>query len=407
MTMFRITMIVLMILTAPTGFLWSSGNRETELSSPSAPSSADPGTAGAVVDTEIDTAAGTLMIRDATGREVEIPDNPEYIICSGPGALRLVSYLGAQDRVVAVDDMETRRPAYDARPYAMANPQFKKLPTFGEFRGHDNPELIVALDPQPQLIFKTYPSMGTDPVELQRKTGIPVLCLNYGNLFEGREDLYTSLRTIARILHRGARAEEIIEYIESTIDDLEERTGDLSEEDKPSCYVGGIAFKGPHGFQSTEPIYPPFFFLNARNVAYDSSAEYGELEHANVAKESIVMWNPEVLFVDVSTLQSDPQGSAIYELVHDPAYRGLSAVRTGEVYGMLPYNWYTQNFGSILANAYFAGSVLYPSRFDDMDPEQKADEIYRFLVGAAVFNDLNASFGNCAFRRIDLKQWIR
>ena len=40
-----------------------------------------------------------------------------------------------------------RRNELDARPYALANPQFKTMPVFGQFRGQDNPEQILSLSP--------------------------------------------------------------------------------------------------------------------------------------------------------------------------------------------------------------------------------------------------------------------
>ncbi|MBN1834426.1 MAG: iron ABC transporter substrate-binding protein [Spirochaetales bacterium] len=344
-----------------------------------------------------------LVVVDALGREIRLPQSPERVICSGPGCLRLLTYLQAQGLAVAVDDMEGRRPMFDARPYALANPQFKELPLFGEFRGHDNPELIVALDPRPELIFKTFPSMGTDPMELERKTGIPVLTLEYGDLFGRKEDFHRALRTMAEVLGRSERAEEVIAYIDGAVADLQARTSGIPEGEKRSCYVGGIASRGPHGFQSTEPAYPPFLFVNAANVAYDPEKSPKELEHADMAKEQIVAWDPEVLFVDVSTIQADPQANAMYELRNDPAYRGLRAVKSGEVYGVLPYNWYTVNFGSILADAYFVGKVLYPERFADVDPAAKADEIYTFLVGGPVFQELNEAFQGLVFERIPLE----
>jgi iron complex transport system substrate-binding protein len=143
-------------------------------------------------------------------------------------------------------------------------------------------------------------------------------------------------------------------------------------------------------------------FVNADNVAYAPGRSLAELEHADVAKEQIVVWDPDVLFVDVSTLQSDPQASAVYELQNDPAYTGLTAVHRGEVYGVLPYNWYTGNYGSILADAYFVGKVLYPERFRDIEPAAKSDEIYGFLVGKAVFQQLNQAFQGMVFRKIPL-----
>jgi iron complex transport system substrate-binding protein len=343
-----------------------------------------------------------IIVADGLGREISVPRNPEHVICSGAGSLRLLTYLQAQDRVVAVDDMEGQRPRFDARPYALANPQFAQLPLFGEFRGHDNPELIAALDPQPQVIFKTFSSTGTDPLELERQTGIPVVVLNYGDLFTYREDFYTALRTMALVMDRRERAEEVIAFFEAAIADLDGRSADIPPEEKRSCYVGGIAYRGPHGFQSTEPTYPPFMFVNADNVAYAPGRSLAELEHADVAKEQIVVWDPDVLFMDVSTLQSDPQASAVFELQNDPAYTGLTAVHRGEVYGVLPYNWYTGNYGSILADAYFVGKVLYPERFRDIEPAAKSDEIYGFLVGKAVFQQLNQAFQGMVFRKIPL-----
>jgi iron complex transport system substrate-binding protein len=64
---------------------------------------------------------------------------------------------------------------------------------------------------------------------------------------------------------------------------------------------------------------------------------------------------------------------------------------------VLPYNWYSQNFESILANAYFVGKILYPDRFADVDPIAKADEIYSFVVGKPVFEEMNRTFSGLAF----------
>ena len=72
----------------------------------------------------------------------------------------------------------------------------------------------------------------------------------------------------------------------------------------------------------------------------------------------------------------------------------------GKVYGLLPYNWYTRNFGSILANAYYIGTVVHPEAFKDVDPAATADEIYTFLVGKPVFKDMSALFGGMAYRKV-------
>jgi ABC-type Fe3+-hydroxamate transport system, periplasmic component len=347
--------------------------------------------------------AASRAVVDASQRTVHVPDSVERVICSGSGCLRLLTYLNAQSLAVAVDDIESRRRSFDARPYALANPQFRTLPIFGEFRGHDNPELIMTLEPQPQVILKTYASsMGYDPVELQAKTHIPVVVLNYGNLGELRPQLYQTLRTMGEVVGRQQRAEAVITFIEEQIADLARRTGDIPENERPSVFVGGVAFKGPHGYQSTEPAYPPFSFVNARNLAYDKGITGKELTHSDVSKEKIIEWNPDYLFLDLATLQLGDNAGGLFELRTDPAYRTLSAVRDGKVYGLLPYNWYTKNYGSILANAFFIGKLIYPERFADVDPAAKADEIYSFLVGKPVFREMNDMFHGLAYTPLEV-----
>lgn len=377
----KIGLIVCMCLSAL--MLWAGGSSES-------------------AETEVST-ENLLTVTDSFGREVTVPDNPSRIICSGPGALRLAVYLQAEDRVIAVDDIEKRRSTFDARPYAIAHPELKELPLFGEFRGHDNPELILGLEPQPQVIFKTYPKMGYDAEELQKKTGIPVVTLEYGDLSGNRDALFSSLRLMGDVLNKEERAEDVIEFMSAAISDLEQRTAGIPMDDKISCYVGGIAFKGPHGIQSTEPAYPPFIFINARNVAFDSEKPLREQLHADVAKEKILEWDPDILFIDTSTLQSGDKSGALYQLMNDGIFENMKAVKSGEVYGLLPYNWYTRNFGSVLANAYYAGTILYPDNFGDINPEEKADEIYSFLDGDPVLTQMNESFSGMAFSRIPVK----
>jgi iron complex transport system substrate-binding protein len=347
----------------------------------------------------------TITVTDALGRTVEVPKSPDHVICSGSGALRYLTYLESQDKIVAVDSIEAQKSKFDARPYALANPQFKDYPVFGEFRGNDDPEKILMLDPQPQVIFKMYSASAYDPAELQRKTGIPVIVLNYGDMVNNKADMYQSLRIMGEVMGKENRAEELVSFFEATIADLNERTADVPEEEKITCYVGGIARSGPHGFQSTEPTYPPFHFINAKNVAYDPK----NLSTAEVAKESILGWDPQIIFVDLSTTQSEDKSSALYQLQNDNSYRQLSAVKSGEVYGVLPYNWYTQNQGSVLVDAYFAGKLLYPDRFEDVVLDDKATEIYTFLVGRGdeevgrnVYNNMLNAFSIPAFTKLDV-----
>ena len=344
--------------------------------------------------------AGQNLV-DAMGRTHALPDRVDRIICSGSGCLRLVSYLKAGDLVVGVDDIETRKQRFDARPYALANPRYKTLPVFGGFRGRDDPEKILGLDPGPQVIFKTYATMGYDPAELEKKTGIPVVVLEYGDLGPGRKKLFSALSLMGRILDRQARAEEVIDFFNNEIRALENRTGDASP--KKTCYIGGIAFKGPHGFMSTEPLYPPFEFAGAVNVAAKDMPLGKNLSHTVFSKEKILTQDPDILFLDLSTIRMGERQGGFFELKTDPVFQALTAVAKGNVFGVLPYNWYTRNFGSVLADAWYVGKVLYPEKFNDIDAVKEADRIYSFLLGSSVFSEMNSQFQHKVFTRLTVR----
>jgi iron complex transport system substrate-binding protein len=343
----------------------------------------------------------TVTIIDGFGRTVTVAADPKEVVCSGSGCLRYLVYLQGQELAVGVDDIEKKDQAIEGRPYALVyGQQFRKLPLIGEFRGNDDPEKIVGIGPE--VIFKTgstgtsYATSGADADKLQEKTGIAVVAFPYGSLRDGNEqaEMYAALRVMGGTIGKEDRAEEVIAYIESTLADLESRTGDIPESEQKTVYIGGVSSAGAHGIISTEPAYPPFLWVHAKNVA----AGMG-VAHADVSKEALVDWDPGYIFIDVGTAQIE-DGGALGELKHDPALQGLSAVKSDRVYGVLPYNFYNVNYESVLADAYFIGKTLYPDRFSDIDPQQKADEITGFFVGKPVFSELNSQYVDMGFSQI-------
>ena len=350
-------------------------------------------------------AQDTRTIMDMLDREVVVPNQVDRVICSGSGCLRLLVYLQGQDRIVGVDSAEKGGLPFgvDARPYAVANPGFGDFPLFGEFRGHDNPELIAALDPAPQVIIKANAQRDGGAEALQAKTGIPVVGLGYGNLTHGRANLNKTLRIMAQVIGEEERAEAVIAFFDALQADLEQRAARVAADDRPSTFIGGIAMRGGHGFASTEPAYAPFAFLNVRNVAGELSTGETGGSHATVAKEQLLLWDPEVVFLDISTTRLQGGANGLEQLRTDPAYQALSAVQAGRVYGVFPYNYYTTNYESVFANAYFIGSVLYPDQFADIDPMTKAEEIAAFLNGGPAFERINEDFDNMGFGRITVQ----
>ncbi|KZL92076.1 hypothetical protein [Clostridium magnum] len=67
----------------------------------------------------------------------------------------------------------------------------------------------------------------------------------------------------------------------------------------------------------------------------------------------------------------------------------------------MPYNFYTTNIETAIADAYYLGKVLYPEKFKDVEPEKKADEIYKAFLGKERYSEMAKNFGG--FKKITLK----
>jgi len=314
------------------------------------------------------------------------------VVCIGPGALRLITYLDASDKVVGVEDAEKMWDP-NGRPYRIAHPEFANLPTIGQ--GAPNPipypEEIIKVNPD--VIFATYIDVQ-QAENLQKKTTVPVIVLSYGQLATfSNEEVFESLRLAGKILDKEDRAEEVVEFIESTINDLNSRTANVPDEEKQTVFVGGIGYKGKHGIESTECNFPPFEVVNARNVV----DELNKPGYVFIDKEKLLEWDPDVIFIDEGGL----------EMVKDDYsknpdfYNSLSAFKNGRVFGILPFNYYTTNIGTALADAYYIGKVLYPDRFEDIDPEKKADEIFEFLIGKSAYSVMKEAYGGFT----ELNEW--
>ncbi len=328
----------------------------------------------------------TRTITDGLGRNVKVPEinDIDKIVAINAGSLRLLAYMNATDLVCGVEETEKTDVA---RPYNFAYPELASLPSIGPIFGGD-PELIMAQNPD--VIFTTYYTSVEEADTLTELTGIPVVVLNYGNLNDQINQFYGSLSIIGEVLGKKERAIFLINFFNETIADLNERTKDIPEEEKPWLYVGGIGYKGEHGMDSTETKYSPLAFINGRNSVYNVSTAEGT-DHAFIQYGYIYKlqdWDMlDYLIVDaggytlsMADLKAPEKLGALDCVLADPP----------EVVMTLPYNWYTTNYGTVLIDAYYLGYRFFPEQFADLDYTEGNiyDQIYETLLGKGVYSDM-------------------
>ena len=321
-----------------------------------------------------DAEAATRTITDGNGREVEIPQTVESIVCVGVGALRYSCYMQAQDLVVGVEDYETK--AGMSRLYNYVNfDKFGTLPVTGT-NGEPFVEEIIHVGPQ-VIVMSSYANV--DPDELQSKTGIPVVMVP-GSDTTLDDNAYETIRLMGEVYSKEDRAEELTNYLNSVKDDLEQRTAGIPEEDKPSVYVGGVSFKGHHGFEGTEANYGPFVLTHANNLA-DTTGQSGAFD---IDLEQVLAWDPDVIFLDFNGMSLINEDYA----KNPDFYQGFTAVQEGRVYSQISFRSSASNLETALADAYYAATILYPEQFTDVDPVEKAGEIFTALLGTNPYEDL-------------------
>jgi iron complex transport system substrate-binding protein len=326
-----------------------------------------------------------ITITDMGGRTVEVPLNPDRIICLSSGTLRQICYLKKAEKVAGIEDFERSRTA--TRPYMLANPDLLALPSVGPGGPgsiNKEPDLEKVLKLKPQVIFISYMEPARAEA-LQKKLGIPVVILTHGAFATFDEKVYDSIRLAGKILKAENRGDEIVTLIESFRKDLKTRTEGIEEGTKPTAYVGAVLYKGVQGIESTDATYAPMEWVGAKNLA-KQGAQTG---HLFVDKEAILRWDPEVIFLDAGAIIVVEQDMA----KRPEFYKGLKAFRNGKVYLVYPFIAYVTNIGTALANSYSVGKILFPDRFDDVDIKKKADEIYRALLGKPVYEGMEKEFG--------------
>ena len=316
----------------------------------------------------------TRTITDYLDRQVEVPGKIESVVCVGVGALRYTCYMGAQDLVVGVEDYETK--ANMSRLYNYVHfEKFKALPVIGT-NGEPYAEEIVNLAPDVIVMSK---SASVEADDLQKKTGTPVVVVP-GSDATLDQDAYDTIRILGVLYGKEARATELTSYLNGIQKDLDDRTKNIPDSQKPSVYVGGVSFKGHHGFEGTEAGYGPLALIHAKNLA-DTTGKSGAF---NIDLEQVLAWDPDIILVDfngMSIIKEDYAKNAAF-------YNSLSAVQNGTVYSQISFRSSASNLETALADAYYAACVIYPEQFKDIDPAAKTGEIFEMLLGVNPYEDL-------------------
>ena len=341
----------------------------------------------------------TRTVVDVWNREVEIPYEVNSIVCLGSMGPRFAAYLDVVDMMVGAEDMDIEKMSvrFDYSP--VYHEQLKTLPSVGPGggSGENNGYAEAIIQAQPDVIIAGFNE--DDCNELQAQTGIPVVSIRYRTKGFIDEGFHRSMRVFAEVVGAQERCEEVLSYVDACKADLNDRTKDVPDEDKPRAYTGAVTFNGRHGFAFTYVNFPAFTAVNALNVADvlleertgEAAAEAAASGKAYIGNdgfevdlEQIIAWDPDIVFLDPGNMDLVND-----EYANNPGFfDSLRAIQEGQVYTMPSTNAAGPNVTYLLLNAYYAGTILYPEQFADINLEEKAGEIMELMLGEDFFDQM-------------------
>jgi len=244
--------------------------------------------------------ASARIVKDQTGRNVNVPDRPQRLVSLAPNITEIVYALGLGDELVGDTD------------YCDFPPEAKNKPHVGTML---NPSLerIVAL--KPDLALGTPEANRRETADQLERLGIPV----YGVTANTLAGTLTSIEDLGRILGRGAEAGKLVAQMQAGIDRIEKRI-----EGQPKPKVLFVVWYRP-----LITVGPKTFIADVIRAA--GGIPIGENltgEWPRLTLEALLPENPGVIILP----KTDSFAPSMEEFQTLPGWKELEAVKAGRMF---------------------------------------------------------------------------
>ena len=240
---------------------------------------------------------------DRAGVPIELPDRIETIISLAPSTTRVLTDLGLQEKLIAVDTYS-----------AGYQPELAALPEFDMM----TPDVEKLAEMEPDVIFITGMSLsgGSNPYQALIDLGIPVVGIPTSNSIDAiREDVLF----IGECVGETDGAQALVDEMQAEIDEIaaigatieDKKTVAVEVSALPQlCYAGGDTY-----------INEMIEIIGAENA-------YGESDPwASITEEAAVDTNPDVILTCTSYLP-DPVG----EILSRKGWENVTAIADKAVF---------------------------------------------------------------------------
>lgn len=316
--------------------------------------------------------AGSHIVTDHAGHEVEVPNKIEKIVIDQVPILStymaynegkapyIVGYAGSLKQVISGTVLKDMAP--------------ELLDATNTVQGQSDLNVEEIMKLKPDVIF--YNAKNQDRYEKLSKTGVP--CIGFVTMGADTPadpiNRYGEwLKLLEDVFGEKGKMDDFLKAGDNIVKDVEERIAKVPDEKRPS---GMILWK----YQEGTPIvagkgtFGDFWLkrLKVKNVAEEAKG------YAKVNVEQIYAWNPDVFYLDGPGLLNIKTEDVYNNSIDGFDFSNLKSVKDKRVYnsklGM--WNWLTPNPDAPLVLAWLA-SETYPDAFKDYDLKKVIKDYYQ------------------------------
>ncbi len=316
------------------------------------------------------------VIKDMWGREVKIKKNiTRVVLLDFTGTyLKVIRIWGIDDKIVAVDYYEKIDPFLK-----VVCPRIKDIPDVGSPWKSMNYETLASTRPD-VVIIRAFAN-NPENIERYRKVTnrleemeIPTVLLLHPTSFDkpNVNTFWQEIRILGEIFDKQKEAQELINYLNSKIQLIKERTKDIPKDERPRV----LLFATPDYMLGRQTIQSYFLeeIVHGRNIVKSGS-------WLKISPEQMLKLNPDVIiilghagYVNPEDVYAGNDTGFNWKLVQN--VKAIKERRVGSL-GITEWRATIELPIGLLREA----KTLYPEKFKDVDPDEEEIKLYKEIYG--------------------------
>jgi len=311
----------------------------------------------------------TKTVTDILGREVEIPVNPERIVCHYAATAHMVALVGETEKIIGAPEGIKR----DILLRTL-HPEIVNIASPMQ-AGTINAEEIVKIEPD-IILVRRYVAESVSESEKLNNMGLPYVVLDFQNI----DELKRCIEIVGEIFNKQDIATSYLAYMDETFALVESRLEGLEENDKVSLFHSTqdplrTALAGSICEEITD-------IAGVINVSMFEDLPTSDVT-ADITIEQLYLWDPDVIVAN--------EHYAVPYIMMNSRWTGLSAVINERVLPMPLGISRWGHHGSIEPHmaALFIAQLCYPNKFSDVYLEDIIADYYaRFFIVPDIDDEL-------------------